>query len=410
MSKLKQAEQFRDQATQALQRGVFTRPDPVAAANYYQRAAEAYHQCGEARLERLHRVASADCQLGTGSYAAAAHQYTQAAKLAQESNEETMERKRKEGSKFYTDAANAWTKAGEPGKAANCHVLAALAWTWEDETTLLDKQALIALEEAVEAHVPDVLNVYARYRQTGISKFVDPRQKDKPPSPETMTLANEHMVKTPYAHEPIQDVLYTLVRYGEYPSALYACGAVSAMLEQDGVATLTLSRNYVNETILALSIGDPVLAEEQFLQRHVQKTHYLTSRECKLAEDLYRAVLHRNVEALEEARSPQGDNRTAMANLHANLRGLVQNLRISGVAQRTVQPVATKTLPPTPKDDDSSEEEKPPPNEEEDDDDQDDLDPTKLSNELENVMAGLDELEGLGDDDDDLDDDDIDLR
>jgi hypothetical protein len=182
------------------------------------------------------------------------------------------------------------------------------------------------------------------------------------------------------------------------------------MLEQDGVATLTLSRNYVNETILALSIGDPVLAEEQFLQRHVQKTHYLTSRECKLAEDLYRAVLHRNVEALEEARSPQGDNRTAMANLHANLRGLVQNLRISGVAQRTLQPVATKTLPPTPKDDDSSEEEKPPPNEEEDDDDQDDLDPTKLSNELENVMAGLDELEGLGDDDDDLDDDDIDLR
>ena len=414
MAKLKEAESFRDLATKNMQRGVFTRPDPVTAANYYKRAADAYGLCGENRLERLHRVASADCQMGNGSYASAATEYQRAGALVKESGED-VERRRKEGHKFYNDAANAWLKTSEPGKAAGCQVLSALAWTWEDETTVLDTKALTALEQAVEAHIPDVLNVYARYRQTGCSQFIDPKNKDAVPSKQTMTLAREHMVKTAYAHEPLQEVTNMLVHYGEYQSALYACGAASALLEEDGVSTLTLSRNYVMETILAVAMGDPVMAEKQFLDRHVQKTHYLTSRECKLAEDLYRAVLNRDVDGLEEARAPTGSNKNAMANLHASMRGLVKDLRISGAARRRVpdpvKPAAKKMAPVD--DDDSSAEEKP--NEKDDDDDDDDeehnLDPEKMTSELDDIMAGMDELDGLGDDEEeDLEDDDIDLR
>ena len=418
MAKLKEAENFRDQATKLMQRGLFTRPDPVMAANYYKRAADAYGLCGENRLERLHRVASADCQMGNGSYASAASEYARAGALAKESNEE-LERRRKEGWKFYSDAAVAWTKANEPGKAANCQVLSALAWTWDDDTTVLDTQALTSLEQAVEAHVPDVLNAYARYRQTGSSQFIDPNNRDAVPSEETMNLAREHMVKTPYAHEPLQEVTHTLVHYGEYRSALYACGAATALLEADGVSTLTLGRNYVSETILAVAMGDPVMAEKQFLDRHVQKTHYLTSRECKLAEDLFRAVLSRDPDALEEARAPTGSNKNAMANLHASLRGLVQNLRISGAARRQVPDVAkpsAKKAPIPVDDDDSSTEERPKHGDTDGDLDNDNevhnLDPERMKSEMDDIMAGMDELEGLGDtdDDDDLDDDDIDLR
>jgi hypothetical protein len=418
MSKLKEAEDFRDKATKAMQRGVFTRPDPVMAANYYKRAADAYGLCGENRLERLHRVASADCQMGNGSFASAASEYMKAGALVKESGED-LERRRKEGWKFYSDAGGAWLKAGEPGKAANCQVLSALAWTWEDESTMLSKQALTSLEEAVEAHLPDVLNTYARYRQTGVSKYVDPNNKDAVPSKQTVVLANEHRVKTAYAHEPIQEVTHVLVGYGEYQSALYACGAVSAMLEADGIATLTLSRNYVCETILALAMGDPVMADKQFLGRHVQKTHYLTSRECKLAEDLYRSVLNRDVDGLDEARSPSGSNKNAMASLNASMRGLVQNLRISGAARRRVgdNPIkgaTSKKKAPVVDDDDSdgsSAEVRPPlDDDDEEEDEVDGADPEKLTNELDDLMAGLDELDGLGDSDDELDDDDIDLR
>eukprot|EP00546_Thalassionema_frauenfeldii_P014916 CAMPEP_0178910086 /NCGR_PEP_ID=MMETSP0786-20121207/8900_1 /TAXON_ID=186022 /ORGANISM="Thalassionema frauenfeldii, Strain CCMP 1798" /LENGTH=529 /DNA_ID=CAMNT_0020582295 /DNA_START=35 /DNA_END=1624 /DNA_ORIENTATION=+ len=429
MEKLKEAESFRDKATKAMQRGVFTRPDPVMAGNYYKRAADAYGLCGENRLERLHRVASADCQMGSGGYSAAAAEYMKAGALVKETNEEiNLDRKRKEGWKFYSDAASAWEKANEPGKAANCRVLSAVAWTWEEETTLLDKQALTSLEEAVEAHVPDVLNNYSLYRQTGVSKFVDPSDKDAKPSKQTLILAMEHLVKTPYAHESVQELIDTFVRFGEYRSALYACGAVSCMLENDGVSTLTLSRSYVMETILALSMGDPVTAERQFLDRHVQKTHYLSSRECKLAEDLFRAVLSRDSDALNEARSPTGSNKNGLASLHASMRDLVQNLRVSGAARKkrpTSEP-ATEIQPTTeikPASEPSAEEkskglklenvdkaEEIKPKDKDSDDKK--LDSKKLENELDTVMADLDGIDfgEKEEDDDNDDDDDIDLR
>ena len=132
--------------------------------------------------------------------------------------------------------------------------------------------------------------------------------------------------------------------YGEYASALYAAGASSTLLSRDGISTLTLSRSFCMETILTLAMGDPIAAQDNFLQIHCQKSHYLNSRECKMSEELYRAVQSRDIEALDEVRSPEGSNRACLANLHPVMRELVGILRVSGVARRGAPPeVADKS-------------------------------------------------------------------
>ena len=49
-------------------------------------------------------------------------------------------------------------------------VLAALALNHGERGTLLSKESLAGMEEAIEAHVPDPLNPHVRYRQTGHSE------------------------------------------------------------------------------------------------------------------------------------------------------------------------------------------------------------------------------------------------
>jgi hypothetical protein len=253
---------------------------------------------------------------------------------------------------LHSKAAEAWTNMNEKAKAAGSKVAAAVALNYGDESRLLSKEALAGMEEAVEAHVPDVLNPYARYRQTGHSAFIDPDSDESVtnPSPENLALAAEHIVTRSYAHEPLLKLVILLTDYGEYASALYACGAASTILKKDGISTLTLGRSFVTETILTLAMGDPVAAEEQFLKRHVQETAYLTTRECKLSEELFRAIKTRDGEALEEARDPTGSNRGGLANLHKSLQTLVGMLRLSGTARKTVgdtvAPAAKKPKPP----------------------------------------------------------------
>lgn len=343
-AKIKEAEEYRDKAKAAMQKGIFSRPDPLAASSYYKRAADAYQKCNEFRLERMYRITSADCQMSVGAFATAAAEYTRAAELVEEADDETTEMKREIGRKCFLNASDAWLQMNEPGKAADSKVAAAKALTWGDDSNMLPKMALAALEEAVEAHVPDPLNPYSRYRQTGISDFINPESDEtaENPSPETLSFAEQHVVSRPYAHESVQDVVYLFISFGEYPAALYAQGAVSVLLSRDGVSSLTLSRSFVAETILTLAMGDPIAAEQQFLNRHVQKSSYLSSRECKLAEELFRAVKMRDDDALEEARSRTSSNRAALGNLHESFREVVTMIRISGVARKNLDSTTTK--------------------------------------------------------------------
>jgi hypothetical protein len=61
-AKMKEADDYKDKAKKTMQRGIFAKPDPLAASTFYKRAADAYQVCGEDRLERLSRINSADCQ------------------------------------------------------------------------------------------------------------------------------------------------------------------------------------------------------------------------------------------------------------------------------------------------------------------------------------------------------------
>jgi len=341
--KMKEAKECADKAKKAMQRGMFSKPDPLAASTYYKKAADAYQLCGETLLERNCRMSSGDSQMRAGAFATAAAEYTRAAEIIQDgletkTNPESLERSREIGRKLHLDSAAAFTQMNEPSKAASSKVQAALALIWGDEAAMLPKVALEALEEAIEAHVPDPVNPYARYRQTGISAYIDPDSEESVanPSPETLALARQHIVDRPYAHEPVQDMILMMVNYGEYASALYAAGAASTILGRESLSSLTLSRAFVVETIVTLALGDPIAAEQEFLNRHVQKTSYLQSRECKLAEELFRAIKMRDGDALEEARSLQGSNRAAIGNLPPPLRELVSYLRLSGVARRGV--------------------------------------------------------------------------
>lgn len=340
--KMAEAEDYKKKAKKAMQSGLFKSPDPVMASTFYKRAADAYMACGEERLERLYRVSSADCQMKVRAFATAAAEYTRAAELLMLSDdvEDTLEQKRRDGCHYHKQAAEAWTQHNEKAKAANSMVQSALAFLHQDDSEVLAKDVLAGLEEAVESFVPDPLNHYARYRQTGHSAFVDPDSDEtvNKPSAETMELAKSHIVSRAWSHEPLWEVVYLLVGYGEYASALYAAGAASTLLSRDGISTLTLSRSFCMETILTLAMGDPVAAQENFLNIHCQKSHYLNSRECKMSEELYRAVQSRDIEALDEVRSPEGSNRACLANLHPTMRELVGFLRISGVARRGAPP------------------------------------------------------------------------
>ena len=348
-NKIKEAMEYRDKGNKCMQKSFFSKPDPVAASTFYKRAADAYQQVGDmSREERLYRIQSAQCNAMIRAWASVAKDYTRATDLLVQQYDngipdETIANPAMEASSYHQEAANAWIQLNEKSKAAGSSIKAAIALNSFGDggsMTNLSKQSLTAMEQAVETHVPDVLNPFRRYRQTGQSAFTSDDDDDgdpttSPPSQRTLEFAQEHMVTAAYAHEPLQELLYMLVhQYREYPTALYVAGAASALLERDNNSTISLNRMYVTETILLLAMGDAVAAQEIFLNRHVQKDFYLKARECKLAEELFRSILDRNPQTLDEVRSPTGSNKAALANLHPSLRQLVHELRISGVARK----------------------------------------------------------------------------
>jgi hypothetical protein len=437
-AKLAEAQDYRNKANECMKSGFFKRPDPVAACTYFKRAADAYQQLQDWRLERLFRVESGNCNMTCQAYASAASDFTRAAELilnleADSSiNDEdadgstkqhalSLGERRRQAAAYHKQAAAAWTQMHETAKAAASIVAAALALHSDTSSSYLSKEALTGMEEAVEAHVPDPLNPYARFRQTGVSAYIDVNSDETAEhcSAATKELAVAHLVTRPYAHEPVVQLVSLLASVREFHSALYAAGAVSTILKSDeaGTATLSLSRSYVVETILALALGDAVMAEAQFLNRHVQDTFYLSTRECQLAEELFRAVKTRDLEALEAARSAAGPNRAALANLPPALRDTVLQLRVSGMAK--AKTATTSSTAET-----SSTEAASLPSlqellqqktgyETEHDANAPALDADALEAELDNldILNDEDDKDEVGDDDlDALEDDDIDLR
>mmetsp|Transcript_5539 Transcript_5539/g.10825 ORF Transcript_5539/g.10825 Transcript_5539/m.10825 type:complete len:517 (-) Transcript_5539:268-1818(-) len=346
ISKMAEAEDYRLKAKKAMTRGIFSKPDPISAANFYKRAADAYKQCGENRLERLHRIASGDCQLGQDAYATAAAEYTRAAELAESTEDETLPRKRQECHKLHLDAANAWSQMGERGRAAESTMKAAFGLIMgEDCKQQMNDKALKSVEEAIESFLGDPLNRKRNYRRTGVSAYAAGPSSE--PTQQSLELAKQNIITDSYAHETLFKAGTELIKRRHYESALYAHGAGTAALEHEGYATVSLSRAYVSEAILLLAMGDAVAASADFQKVHLQRTAYLSSRECALEEDLIRACDAMDGEALEEARARTGPHRAALANLDPSLRELVGEIRVSGRAKKEKKEVApTKNAAP----------------------------------------------------------------
>lgn len=411
-----EAEDYRLKAKKAMTRGVFSKPDPISAANFYKRAADAYKQCGEVRLERLHRIASGDCQLGQDAFATAAAEYTRAAELA-EVSDETLGRKRQECHKLHLDAAGAWAQMGEKGRMAESTMKAAFGLVMGEKVNKpIVEKALKSVEEAIESFVGDPLNRKRHYRRTGVSAYEDANVVDREAlAKSALELAKQNIITDSYAHETLYKVGAELIKRRHYESALYAYGAGTATLEHEGFATVSLSRAYVSETILTLAMGDTVAASKDFQQVHLQRTAYLSSRECALEEDLIRACNDMDLEALEVARSKSGPHRSAMANLEPIMRELVGEIRVSGRAKKETKKatVAAAGVAATKKQQGGgvaaaavvkpSSQPQPPPSKKE-------ISGQELMQDTDAGFAEMDDIMNqMGLDDDDDDDDDIDL-
>lgn len=355
LTKLAEAESHRASAKKAMTSSFFSKPDPISAANYYKRAAEAYQQCGEVRLEKLHRIACGDCQLGMESYATAAVEYSRAAELAELSGgenggEESLERRRKECYKLHCDAANAYAQMGERGRYAESLMKGAFGLVMgSKKNEKMEERATLAVEGAVEAFCGDPLNRMRDYRRTGVSMFASTANVGEDGhghgggsssgalDKAAYELAKQQVVLDAYAHETLFKVAHQFISRRQYESALYAHGAGTAILELEGYATVSLYRAYLSETILLLAMGDGVAASHEFKNVHLQNTSYLSSRECALEEDLIRAVESMDMEALELARSKEsgvGQHRSAMASLDPIMRELIMEIRVSGRAKK----------------------------------------------------------------------------
>jgi len=334
-AKRDEAHNFKTKANNCMQQGLFKSPDPVAASTFFKRAADCYHQTGDLKSEYLYRVESAKCNVMVRAWTSAASDYESAAKIRAGNGSELSDQYRQDASTCFLEAASAWIEVNEREKAAKCHVDSALVLL-DKGVRIIPRQVLGGLEAAVEAHIPDVINPFARYRQTGCSIFLEEGDTIESVSLEDKALAEAHVVKRAYSYEPLLNVSALLTQHGEFASALYAVGAITTILERDGISTLTLSRSYCSETILLLAAGDPVAAEQRFLQKHIQSTPYISSRECKLAEELFRALKEMDSDALEAARDPSGTNRAALANLDTAFRVVVSELRPDGIAQRNL--------------------------------------------------------------------------
>ena len=357
-AKMKEAEDFRSKAKKAMAKSLFSNPNPIEGQMYYGKAADAYKRCGEIRLEKLCRVAYAECLDLETSFASAGAQYVLAAELAWQGGAAESLNKSEvfdECHLYYTKASEAWRNAGQLGRAGEAVMKGALSLLGDDKDTddfvggrrlsKMDRKILSLIEEAVEIHVPDPLNRYKNFRQTGKSVYVGikstaSKNSDVEFDEVTLDSCRSNVITTSFAHETLFKCVYKLLEWNELHSAIYTAGAASYILESDGISSISLARAYCVETVLSLALGDVVAADRQFMH-HIQNTAYLSSRECELSEDMIRAIKIMDYDLLEEARAPGGKNKSALSNLHRTVQSLVSGLRVSGVAKKKA-PIDTK--------------------------------------------------------------------
>jgi len=213
-------------------------------------------------------------------------------------------------------------KIGDTAKAAEATTKAGLVYidpTTNNALTGYETECVTNLEKAVNLYVPFCLNPRANSASILEAGDDDALNQD----------AAEHLVVTSaYGGKNLTQIMFHFILMGEMGSALYAAGAATFLYEKDSISTISLHRSYLAETIILLAQGDVVAANEAMM-RHFQKTSYLRSRECELEENLVRAIQACDEEALTKAQmSP------VLNNLEKCLIDLVLRLRVIGTAKK----------------------------------------------------------------------------
>eukprot|EP00518_Triparma_eleuthera_P004905 CAMPEP_0182455360 /NCGR_PEP_ID=MMETSP1319-20130603/1560_1 /TAXON_ID=172717 /ORGANISM="Bolidomonas pacifica, Strain RCC208" /LENGTH=433 /DNA_ID=CAMNT_0024653407 /DNA_START=26 /DNA_END=1323 /DNA_ORIENTATION=+ len=360
--KEKEAMEARDQAKKAMSAGFFSRADPLSAYSHYKMAAECYKATCDFQKEAMMRRSAAQCQMTNEHYSSAASELKLAAAAHSQLDAYS------ESAEDYNKAAVAWSYGNDPSRSGEMLLSAARE---------LDRgglpSAASAFEDAVSHFCPDAHNPFSAFRS----------------SPPSSGSGVGQLCTGAFVGEQLWSIARRFSSAGEVPSALYALGAAGRYYEADADATQSLYSAYFAQTVMQLSMGDVVAAERTYMEVHIQTSSYLPTDECRIAEEMIRAMKAFDVDRVEELKRER-----KVGNMEGWLRSRVLGLGVgksAGVGRAGGQPKAPVPAPNPPQTTRTAEEEE---------------------QDLEDAMRELEGVEvGGGDDDDDDDDDDeIDLR
>ena len=106
----------------------------------------------------------------------------------------------------------------------------------------------------------------------------------------------------PGSLEIFRDKFNFLLKQSMYIEALAHAERMISLFQAFG-SDNSMTKTMLAITILYLTLGDVVKAEQTYLQEHLNNTTYLNSKECKLADELVMAFKNFDVELLDKTLS-----------------------------------------------------------------------------------------------------------
>lgn len=258
-------------------------PDYLAAAPCFENASNVYATIGDMNKARDTLVLSADYSEKANCLTTAAFTYSKVGALCSSINEH------RQSAGFYSQSAELYGLDGAIDKMADMLSRAAKEWVHVDKA-----KAQSVFLQACERMFPKATPADA--------------------------VAKLH----PKVLDIFRDAFLFFVTEKMFSFALSTARRsieIFTAFESD----VSLCKMLTSVTIIQLSAGNVVQADDTFLQEHLSIAVYLRSKECALAEDLLTAMKSRDVEKLDAAqRSPD------LTYLERDVQALAKTLTING--------------------------------------------------------------------------------
>lgn len=272
--KAKEAQELFDAGMRYLQTSLFRRkPDHLAAAPQFDRAARLWRAADNFEDAKNAYISAAESYGESQSLTLSAQMYEQCALLneAQDNGREAC--------RLYREGAMAYSVDAKPDQAAIFLCKAGRAVVTE------------SLEEAVALH------------SEAASLAVDDAAVES---------GGEGFRGSTTMLSAMRLVFDFFCEYAQFSAALGLAPRMEVMLTDMG-QNLELRQFYLCETVMTLATGGYGAADELFRAKHLQKSEYLTSRECKVEEDLLNCFRLYDEEALARCKR---ENRLLQINRH----------------------------------------------------------------------------------------------